>query len=102
MRRRLSIKNFTLAVLFIASLNLVWQFYRMHHDAVERQEMATRGLFIDKFGPSVDESARLVVELSLIVALIGSGWKGLYSNLVSLIGLSGAAAFYLYWWRYYF
>jgi len=101
MRRRLSIKNFTLAVLFIASLNLVWQFYRMHQDSVERQEMATRGVIMDKFGPSSDEIARFV-ELSLIVALIGSGLKGLKSNLVSLIGLSGAAAFYIYWSRDYF
>jgi hypothetical protein len=41
MRRRLSIKNFTLAVLFIASLNLVWQFYRMRKEAVELHEMAS-------------------------------------------------------------
>jgi hypothetical protein len=102
MRRRLSIKNFTLAVLFIASLNLVWQFYRMRKEAVELHEMAKRGVIWDKFGPSSDEIARFVVELSLIVALIGSGLKGLKSNLVSLIGLSGAAAFYIYWSRDYF
>src|SRR5882762_8319670 len=102
MQSRLSIKNFTLAVLFVASLNLAWQFYRMHQDTVERHELAVRGVIMDKFGPSPDERTRFIVELSLIVAFIGSRLNGLKSSLVSLIGLSGAVASYVIWLQDYF
>ncbi|HEY0430341.1 MAG TPA: hypothetical protein VGC61_00950 [Pyrinomonadaceae bacterium] len=44
MATRLSIKHTTLAILLAASINLGWQFYRMHQDSIERRELAKRGV----------------------------------------------------------
>jgi len=103
MLNRLSIKAFTLAIFLAASLNLVWQGYRMHRASVERHEMFQRTGFVWCYwGPSLDESARFFLELLLIVALIGSWTRGFKRRAVSFVCLAWAVVIYFFWWRDYF
>jgi len=101
--KRLSIKSITLAVFLAASVNLAWQFYLRHRELAERQKAYEQyGLIVCTFGPSRDEFSRLYIELFLMIALVGSWFKGLKNTLLSVVGLTGAMIFYVLWWQYYF
>jgi len=103
MPNSISTKSITLAVILAASLNLGWQFYRMHQDVIRRQKAyEQRGVAVCYFGPAADESSRMYIELFLLVAFVGSRLKGFMSMLLSVVGLSGATLFYMVWWQYYF
>ena len=103
MLKRLSVKALTIAILLAASLNLAGQAYRMHRESVERQQMFERTGFVWCYwGPSMDERARLFIEVLLIVALIAIRSKGFRSFFLSLVSLSAVVAIYVLWWREYF
>ncbi len=99
----LSIKILTIAVLLAGSCNLVSQFYRMHRQGVERQELFERsGIIVCKFGPSIDEVSRLFIEFFLMMAFVGSWMKDFKNTLLSVVGLTGVTMSYVFWWQYYF
>ena len=98
-----SAKTITLAVLLVASLNLGWQFHRMHQQDIERQKLFEQhGFTVCSFGPAADESSRMYIEILLIIAFVGSRLKGFMSTLLSVVGLSGSSIVYISWWQYFF
>ncbi len=101
--RNLSIKRITVAIFLAATINLGWQFYRMYRESIESEKAYEQyGVIACKFGLARDESSRMYIELFLLIACLGSIMRGLKHTLLSVIGLSGAGLFYLFWWRYYF
>lgn len=103
MSKGLSIKSITLAVFLFASVNLVWQFYRMHLESVRLQRAYEQyGLIVCTMGPARDEVTRVYIEFLLILAVVGSWVKGFKRTLLSVAGLAGSAIFYVLWWQYYF
>jgi hypothetical protein len=96
-------KSLALAILLAASLNLAWQFYRMHQSSVERQKMYDQGFGGGEyFGPSADEGARMLIEPFLIILTLGTCLKGWKGALLAVLGLAGTTFFYFFWWQYYF
>jgi hypothetical protein len=103
MPKALAIKSITRAVLILASMNLAWSFYQLHLEGVERQEAYERsGVWFCYLGPSPDVFARIYIELSLLVAFVGTWVKGFKGTLINLVGLTGATLFYVLWWQLYF
>ena len=101
--RKLSVKKITIAIFLAATINLGWQFYRMYRDSVESEKAYEQyGVIACKFGPARDESSRVYIELFLLIACLGSLVRGLKNTVFTVVGLSGAVLFYLFWWRYYF
>ena len=99
MTRKL-IKEITLAVFITASCNLALDRYNDYLRHLERErESRESGFTITycTFGPPTELVARFYIELSLIVALIGSRLKRLSNTLLSTIGLSGAVIIYIRW-----
>lgn len=97
------IRRITVIVFLAASCNLVWQFYRLHEEAVERQRLYEEtGWTVCTFGSPRDAVARFHLEFFLMLALIGTRVKGLKSTLLSVVGLSGAVIIYVFWWQYIF
>ena len=96
------IKELTLAVFITASCNLVLDLYNdyVRHIEMERESRES-GYTISHctFGPRTELVARFYLELSLIVALIGSRLRRLRNTLLSAIGLSGAVIIYIRWWQ---
>ena len=97
------IKRITLIVFLAASCNLGWQFYRMHRESIARQRAYEQfGVIVCKFGPSADEKSRILIELFLVMALVGSRLRRLKNTLLTVTGLSGATIIYIWWWQYVF
>lgn len=104
MRQHRILKAIMLAVFVTTSMNLGWQFYRMHRDGLEQQRMYEEyGDIICYMGPDVDEVSRLLIAPCLLVALIGSClWRRrALSKLLYVPGLVGGAALYAHWWTFY-
>jgi hypothetical protein len=102
MPKGLSIKSITFAVLLVASINLGWSFYLMHLDSLERQQAYKQGVILCTLGAYSDVRFRIYIELSLLVAFVGSWVKGIKGTLTSMVGVSGATLFYVLWWQLYF
>ena len=99
----LAIKRFTLAIFLAATCNLVWQFYLLVLESIERERLSREtGWAVCTFGPPRDFEARFFIEIFLIVALLGSRSKGLKNTLPSVIGLTGAMITYVFWWQWIF
>ena len=99
------IKEVTLAVFVTASCNLVLDLYTDYLRHLERERLSQESGFtisVCTFGPRAELVARFYIEISLIVALIGSRLKRLRNTLLSAIGLSGAVIMYIFWWQYIF
>ena len=93
----------TLALVLAASLNLGRDFYRMQQAHIERERAyQEHGISFCSFGPPIDMSARMFIELCLIIAFVGSVMKGFKSTLLTVAGLSGATVFYVLWRQDYF
>jgi hypothetical protein len=102
MPKGLSIKSITFAVLLVASINLGWSFYLMHLDSLEREQAYKHGVILCTLGAYSDVRFRIYIELSLLVAFVGSWVKGFKSALISMVGVGGATLFYVLWWQLYF
>jgi hypothetical protein len=99
------IKEITLVVFITASFHLGVQLYKDYVHYSEMQRLSEENVFIVtacRFGPPLHLRARFYIELSLIVALIGSRLKGLSNTFLSIIGLAGAVISYIFWWQYIF
>jgi hypothetical protein len=91
-----------LVILVIGSLNLAWQFDRMHQRSVERQKAYDQGFGGGEYtGASLDELSRVRIELFLFLLFVGGCLRGVKGVLLSVVGLAGATFFYFIWWLYY-
>jgi hypothetical protein len=97
------LKAIMLAVFVTASANLGWQFYRMRLASLERQRLYEEyGGIVCYMGPDVDEVSRLLIMPCLLIALIGSSLRSrVFSKLLYVPGLLGAAILYAHWWTFY-
>ena len=87
----------------VVSCNFGWQLYIDIREWAELQRLIEEtGVTVCTFGPPIHLRARFYVELFLILAFIGSRWKGLKHTLLGAIGLSGALITYIAWWQYIF
>ena len=92
-----------LALILTATLNLGAQSYREYRDEIGRQELYEKyRMFACKLRPSIDESSRLYIELTLLVAFVGTRLKRVQGKLLYCAGLIGTTIYYFLWWRYYF
>ena len=98
----MTIKKITLAVFLAASCSLGWQFYRMYRESVARQVLYEQHGIIVCDRPSIDERARLFIELCLLLAVVGSRFRGLTNTLLTVTGVSGATSIYMSWWQFVF
>ena len=97
------LKSILLAVLTLATLNLVLQIQREAEAAYVRQRLyEEHGVTVCKLHLSQDESSRFLIELGLILSFLGSVVKGRLGKIASLLGLVWSVGVYAQWWRYYF
>ena len=103
MSTSLSTKIITLALLLAASINLGYDFYRMHQEYVELERMyKEHGIVFCTMGPATHVRAHMFIELLLSLAFVGSLLKGSTSTLLSVVGLAGATIIYILWRQVYF
>ena len=52
-------------------------------------------------GPSVDQWARMYIEVCVVISFVGNCMKGFKSLFLTIIGMTGAAIIYILWRDYY-
>ena len=102
-RQRRILRAIMLVVFVTASVNIAWQFYRIRLASLERQRVYEEyGGIICYMGLDVDEVSRLLIAPCLLIALIGSFLRRrVFSKLLYVPGLLGAAILYAHWWTFY-